>query len=508
MAGRHEKNNWQRRLELLKSLDLTRVAEEVNAQRLADLREKIARAGPRERRKMSRLVTLYEAGQLVELPSDRRANPQRMKRVLIALHMALGDHPRITRTVPDIAAKVATLGRKTAYRGLYDLRDACLIDVAPKARARRRGGQGPNEYFMVWSTLRDLAAGQGLQGELFDFDLDTDHSESEDHHSAPSRGDENSQAGHPESGGRSGREKAPGGTQGRAGSVIEEHSRPDESSGRSRPHGLSQPPAESDCVQALGHSGQALGHSGQALPHSVQALRPRAGIGSLSCPTGLNKSSSPSLRLVYSRPAQEGGRGSDFDFRKALPGENAVDAKQTTHGEQTTHGGWAEVERRLREHGLGSARVVARRDAPAAGWSAEQVLRFLDWLERETAAAGGEAPWEPGPIWYHLAKSGPDGEMTIPRREAHVRARRDRDRQRERERQAAQRADERRQSERQRSEEREREQRFGPRLDAMSRAEQCELLARHQPEIKPQIGLKNRWLLLRLLEREVLNVEH
>jgi hypothetical protein len=129
-------NNWLKRLELLKSLDLGTLAAELNARR-----------GPVKR--------------------DKRAAAGRMRRALVAIHEIVRNDRSWVVSMEVIAREMGA-SENTARRAVLDLEEACLVEVVRRQRARRRGGQGPSEYRLVWPNLLDLAATQGVQRGLFE----------------------------------------------------------------------------------------------------------------------------------------------------------------------------------------------------------------------------------------------------------------------------------------------------------------------------------------------------
>jgi len=166
-GGPRRKTPWQQRLDVLKSISLEKIAKEVNKQRLTKLRAKLAGSlSERERKKMRRVLNLFEAGRLEELPPDMRANARRMKRTLLAMFAKMHLRRQWRMKVDDIAASMA-VDVQTARRGVFDLEDAHIVAVDRQMR-HWDGGWGASEYTVVAPTLIDLACSQGLQGSLFD----------------------------------------------------------------------------------------------------------------------------------------------------------------------------------------------------------------------------------------------------------------------------------------------------------------------------------------------------
>lgn len=161
MDNRHS-STWNQRLELLRSIHLDGVAAEVNLKRLRDYQARLSCPTEQDRENLRRLVALYESGQLTDLPGYHRADGPRMRKILIALHTLIGEAREAALSYTQIAS-AAKLSKKSAQRGLDDLRAASLVNSTHRARPRWQGGQGPSAYFIVWSTLRDLASVQGLQ---------------------------------------------------------------------------------------------------------------------------------------------------------------------------------------------------------------------------------------------------------------------------------------------------------------------------------------------------------
>jgi hypothetical protein len=165
------KTAWQTRLEHLQSLSLDGVVEEINRERFSKLLSLLAAPSAREKDRMARLIKMHDAGELIQLPTDQRANAVRMRRVLIGLHRRCGNFPSCVVDVPRLASD-SLVTPATCERAVRDLAEGKLV-IANRKRARpaRYGGQGPSSYQIVWSTIADLARTQGVQGSLFQSDL-------------------------------------------------------------------------------------------------------------------------------------------------------------------------------------------------------------------------------------------------------------------------------------------------------------------------------------------------
>ena len=165
-----EKSPWLLRLELLKSLTLKAVAEEVNERRLRALNDLLAdmtqikAEAPRTSRpggadQFARLRKLVESQgwPLYSLPSDMRADAARMKRCVLALHSLLGNQRCRQLSDAQIATEMCVSDR-TARRAVQDCREAFLVDVAETYRAPvKGGGRAENGFLLIWPTLADLA---------------------------------------------------------------------------------------------------------------------------------------------------------------------------------------------------------------------------------------------------------------------------------------------------------------------------------------------------------------
>lgn len=405
----------QLRSQVIRSLSLVTIADEVNRMRLAALREKIETATPAQRKRMPRLIRLYEAGQLEtvdDLPADLKADARRMKNTLFALHLAMGENFYVTRSVKDIA-ELARMTEQTTRRGVLDLENACLIIVTRRERPRRTGGQGVSQYQLVSATLRDIALSQGLQGELFDC----------------------------------GRR-----VEGDSDAVAESFGGPDESSGQSHPTG----PFPSDAGESPGtpshggnapsHHGNPPSHGGRPPSHHGRAYRPRAGESPAESPESLSERTEPPSSSSPEPPCVSSEEGTTT---------TGVSERQWLHV----------VSERLKDYGLGSHYQLALIDAPKKGWTARQLLEFCDDLERETI--GDVRKFKPGAVWWQLTYGEPGSRITMPPREEWTREKRNEALRAARERDAVADADkaERRQAER--AAEQEREERLGPVLDAM-----------------------------------------
>eukprot|EP00913_Durusdinium_trenchii_P005645 g5263.t1 len=141
--------------------------------------------------------------------------------------------------------------------------------------------------------------------------------------------------------------------------------------------------------------------------------------------------------------------------------------------------------------------------AGGPGWTARQIVEFLDDLDRQVI--DGVKKWEPGQVWWQLAKGEAGSRITMNPREEWVRARRNRDLQLQRERDARQ-AVEADLAKAAAAETRDRrEAEFGATADAMDAADQVAIWKRHYPKFTPpQIP---RDMLLILLEREAASDE-
>jgi len=188
-STRPAQSAWAKRLEMIESIVLDDVAKAVNERRWKELLCTLAAPSAREKRKMTRLLRMYETGELNELPSDLRADSNRMTRMLIAIFRRLTKSGKVTIEV----AKLAMLSRQSvqsARRAIRDLSDACLLIVNRK-RGRKGcfGGTGASEYQLVLNAIVDLALSQGVQPSLFP--EAPSHGESAPSHgdSAPSHGE-------------------------------------------------------------------------------------------------------------------------------------------------------------------------------------------------------------------------------------------------------------------------------------------------------------------------------
>ena len=243
-------SDWLKRLDLLRSISLEGIAQEINARRVAENQgEAVAR--------------------------DKRAGARRMQRALVAIHEILGQNRTWVVTV-EVIARQMHVGERTARRALSDLEQACLVEITRRERARRRGGQGPSEYRLVWPNLLDLAESQGLQPSL-DFPPEDA----------------------PQAGG--------------AEAVIAESDRPDGPSGPPQP-ARGRAPGHSG--RAPGHSGRAPGHSGRAPGHSGRALRGAHAPVPLSSPHFKSPPPPPSGNPGDGGEEEEGGRFLDLHLEK------------------------------------------------------------------------------------------------------------------------------------------------------------------------------------------------
>jgi len=172
-----EKSPWLLKLELIKSLSLVAIADEINTRRLSALNDLLAdttriKRASQDRRKREgggdqygRLLKLVEqqGWPLYQLPSDMRADANRMKRYLIALHSRLGNQ-RCRQLSDEEIAEEMCVSPRTARRGAQDCREAFLVDVAEHNRAPASGGgRDLNGFMIVWPTLADLAEGPRVQ---------------------------------------------------------------------------------------------------------------------------------------------------------------------------------------------------------------------------------------------------------------------------------------------------------------------------------------------------------
>lgn len=167
---------WRRRCRDIRNASFARIAAELTAKRLAEWE-----ADPKTIRDRVRFCEDPDRNSEPVFTTHKHANADRMRAALLALHALLGDEREGNFSAQQVADAMAAIGsrgkcdRKTACRALRDLEDACVIIETPGDRARWKGGDGPNRYRIVFATLRDLAATQGLQGLLFDDDEGPEH---------------------------------------------------------------------------------------------------------------------------------------------------------------------------------------------------------------------------------------------------------------------------------------------------------------------------------------------
>jgi hypothetical protein len=313
------------------------------------------------------------------------ADHARMKLAMLALHELIGDRPKAKLAYKEIAEKMADLSHrtcsaKTAERAIRDLCDESFVgkEAAARARCRGEGGDSANIYLIAWSTMRDMAAEQGVQGLLF--------AGEDAAASAPGRGRPDSRSGgrwsadeevrsawdgtQTFSAGRVGQpDKRSGGTspaesedpvelEGTRGPLAAGSGRPDERSGAD--HG-------SDGVGAPRHGVRAPRHGDEAPRHGVGAPRHPARDappgGDAHSPLKSFKSKDRSSSSSIPIPRKGGGGRNKWWDREDEP--RLIQRLRSLRSNDPDE--WVRFP------------PIVLRHAREGGWTAEQVDELIDW---------------------------------------------------------------------------------------------------------------------------------
>lgn len=384
---------WGKSLAVLKAIALDQVAREVNLQRLKRLKAKIAGAlSERERVKMRRVIALQAEGRLEELPSDLRANAQRMKRILLLIFLKVGSRMKWAFKVDELAEEFGETS-ETVRRGILDLEDACLIEVTRKHH-HWKGGWWKSEYRLVWPNLRELAEGRPVQGTLFDGGDGTD-------------------------------------------SVRAECFSPVEPAGQGPGEGTT--PTSHDgliprCEKSTSHCEHSISHHEYTTSHSEQSIS-HSDTASTHSGRSLNTRARPYARSSFSSsltssPSSSLSAQSGEEKKKALEGRGGARAGPSSACDRPE---WGRV--RIRLQPLIQCWAKAIDQAAEHGWTAEQAEALIDQFERNSV--GAIRAWKVGSLYWQLTNGTPGSRIDMPPCEAFVRARRDQQLQVERRAQAA-----------------------------------------------------------------------
>jgi DNA-binding Lrp family transcriptional regulator len=426
-----EKQVWLQRLACLQSLSLEAIADEVNQSRLKAYLCVLSAPTEAQRKKMRALIRRYEAGELVTLPTDLRADGGRMCKALIALHRLLRGFPSGVYRHDQIAAE-AGFSSGTCKRAVRDLAEAGLIIADRKrARPRRDGGQGANSYRVVWSTVINLALAQGLQ------------------HALPL--------------------------------VTEEQGRPPASmiaasARKACPPQVAGEPRDgvtSHCEKAPSHRETAPSHR-ETAPSHRETIKTSHGEGSATRPHA-GASFLPSIHPSSpSAPSENAGHTPSAET--AVPSATQKEEKEFLAGEKN---GWPAAANRLERYGIYLPRR-ALEWAQAHAWTAAQVIALLDQCESKIVERKGARiyAWSPGLVYRHLCACPAGAAIAVSPGETYRRAARDRAIELQQQRQAAQSHTDEQTLARTQVPADVREAEFGPVLDALAPPDRDEL-ARH-----------------------------
>ncbi|TXH46015.1 MAG: hypothetical protein E6Q97_30415 [Desulfurellales bacterium] len=372
----------------LQAISLDRVAREVNLQRLKRLKAKIAGAlSERERLKMRRVIALQSEGRLEELPSDLRANAQRMKRILLLIFLKVGSRMKWAFKVDELAEEFGETS-ETVRRGILDLEDACLIEVTRKHH-HWKGGWWKSEYRLVWPNLRELAEGRSVQGTLFDGGDGTDLVRAECFPPVEPAG------------------QGPG-----DGTTPTSHDGLITRCEKSTSH----------CEHSISHHGCSISHHGCSISHSEQSIS-HSDRASTHSGRSLNTRARPYARSSFSssstsRPSSSFSALPGEEKKKALEGRGGARAGPTSACDRPE---WGRVRSRLQP--LIQCWAKAIDQAAEHGWTAEQAEALIDQFER--SSVGTIRAWKVGSLYWQLTNGTPGSRIDMPPCEAFVRARRD-----------------------------------------------------------------------------------
>lgn len=416
---------WKSRMKLVKAAGFRRVADEVNALRLQ-----------RKIRDFDERVTGKSSGD----GATHTCDPQRMKRVLRVLHLALGDAPD-TRGRAITIAELQTIfqaefgygSEATITRGVADLVDAGLAELVPR-RDERKGGKGGNRYRIWWSNVTALAHECGVQRELFETDPSDSNSGVDEAaedlcqvvstDSDPTRADSPS-AGTSE-GSRAAREPVPSrssdpecfpaGDETRAEGPAHDTSQ----SGGSWSHSPSTPVTSDGSTSAEGpaaipHGAAAIPHQSSAAPHG-EGSTPH-GEGSIPHGEGLDRGSAYSracalhfeLHSGSSTPSSppHGGDERPPPTAHGPPGVAVAEEEVSSEAGSGRDPTWSDVRLALRSYpdSVSATRLTVQA-AREGGWTPAGCLRLIAWASRQRCC--GILAWGGGALRLRLSEGHPD----------------------------------------------------------------------------------------------------
>jgi hypothetical protein len=349
---------WNELGSALRSLSLDTDAARLNDARLRDRRQ--------------------EQGREAILPGTESAHGERMRRCLVALHLAIartataqGRPPTELFTLASALIRSGSgMSHDTLARGLRDLADARLIQMVPGYRG------SPTAFRIVCANVRDLALSQGLQLELFDQSENT-----------PVAGG----AGQPHSAcGRAGTTIGIGPT------VAPRGDQPRDTRGWDRftNHGRD--------LGAVGGAGQ---------PCNSQGRREVAAAGAGRAPHGADTPP----HGADTPPHQLGAEGSTACPLVGVKLKTSSTSSENRGVEGGEEEFWKSVRSRLRRLGVRAARETCG-TLQGHGWAPEQVDVLLRSIE--SRAIGGVSPWQGWEIYHELRELDPGESIDRPESEA------------------------------------------------------------------------------------------